>query len=79
MPKSTMTSKGQITVPKEVREHLGVGPGDRLDFQIRDGGAVVVESETVDLRNLRGALKRRGPRVSLAEMERAIRRGAAGR
>lgn len=74
-----MTSKGQITVPKEVRDYLGVGPGDRLDFQIRDGGAVLVESETVDLRNLRGALKRRGPRVSLAEMERAIRRGATGK
>jgi len=79
MPSATVTSKGQITVPKEIREHLGVEAGDRLSFQIGRGGEVIVEPETVDLRSLRGMLKRRGRRVSLAAMELAIRRGANGR
>jgi AbrB family looped-hinge helix DNA binding protein len=74
-----MTSKGQITVPKEIRDHLGIEPGDRLSFEIGQRGEVIVEPETVDLRSLRGALKRRGRPVSLTTMERAIRRGAAGR
>lgn len=77
MPSATVTSKGQITVPKEIRAHLGVEPGDRLSFQIGSGGEVVVEPETVDIRSLRGRLKRQGRRVSLRDMELAIRRGAA--
>ena len=77
MPSATVTSKGQITVPKEIRDHLAVKPGDRLNFQIGSGGEVVVEPETVDIRSLRGRLKRKGRRVSLRDMELAIRRGAA--
>ena len=79
MPRATMTSKGQITVPQEVRKHLGIEPGDRLSFHIADDGAVTVESETVDFRTLRGMLKRRGRPVSLRAMENAVRRGASGR
>jgi looped-hinge helix DNA binding domain, AbrB family len=77
MPKATLTSKGQITVPKEIRDHLGVDAGDRLNFQIREGGEVLVESETIDLRTLRGAVKGRRRRVSLQQMDEAIRRGAS--
>jgi antitoxin PrlF len=79
MPTATMTSKGQITVPKEIREHLRVEPGDRLSFHIGGDGEVVVEPETLDVRTLRGALKRRGRPVSLDDMQRAIGRGAARR
>lgn len=79
MPKATLTSKGQVTIPKEIREHLGVEAGDRLSFEIREGGQVVVEPETIDLRSLRGVLKRRGKTVSLRSMDNAIRRGASGR
>lgn len=79
MPASTITSKGQITVPKEIRDHLGVDAGDRLSFHVGPAGEVVVEPETVDLRSLRAMLKRRGRRVSLADMDAAVRRGASGR
>jgi antitoxin PrlF len=78
MAKATLTSKGQITIPKEIRDHLGLSAGDRLDFQIAEGGAVLVEPETVDMRSLRSILKP-GRKVSLVEMDRAIRRGASGR
>lgn len=41
MPTSTITSKGQTTVPKEVRDALAVGPGDKLTWEVR-GGKVVL-------------------------------------
>ncbi len=79
MPSATVTSKGQVTVPKEIREHLGIEPGDRVNFQIGSGGEVIVEPEPVDIRSLKGMLKHHGRRVSLEAMEEAIRRGASGR
>ncbi|MEO8378248.1 MAG: AbrB/MazE/SpoVT family DNA-binding domain-containing protein [Acidobacteriota bacterium] len=79
MPSATVTSKGQITVPKEIRDHLGITAGDRLSFQIGSEGEVLVEPETTDVRSLRGMLKRRGRRLSLEDMDLAIRKGATGR
>ncbi|HRD47297.1 MAG TPA: type II toxin-antitoxin system PrlF family antitoxin [Caulobacter sp.] len=38
-----LTSKGQVTIPKGVRESLGVGPGERIEFRINDRGEVVIE------------------------------------
>jgi AbrB family looped-hinge helix DNA binding protein len=77
MPRSTLTSKGQITVPTAVREALAVHPGDTLSFLIHDDGTVTVEAETVDLLQLRGAVEpaRRG--VTVEDMNEAIRRSAA--
>ena len=77
MPAARITSKGQITVPKAIRDALGVEAGDRLAFRIQPDGAVLIEPETVDLRALRGRLvpERRG--VTVEEMDEAIRR--AGR
>ena len=78
MARSTLTSKGQITLPKEIREHLQLESGDRVNFEIRDG-TVIVEAETTDIRTLRGIVQRRGGAVSLKQMEEAVRRGASGR
>ena len=39
---TNMTSKGQVTIPKRVREHLGIGPGSAVDFELTDGGEVLV-------------------------------------
>lgn len=75
MPGSRITSKGQVTIPKAVREALGVGRGDRVAFRVQEDGTVVLEPETLDLRTLRGRLKPRGRGVTLLEMEDAIRRG----
>jgi len=78
MPIATLTSKGQTTIPKEIRDLLGLAPGDKLDFVVEADGRVVLRPATVDLRQLRGLLakKRRKP-VTLDEMERAIVAGAA--
>jgi antitoxin PrlF len=79
MGASRMTSKGQITVPKAVRDALGVGPGDRLAFRIDDDGRVLVEPETVDIRTLRGVLKPRRRGVGLEEMAAAVERQVSTR
>ena len=77
MPTSTLTSKGQITLPKEVRTRLGVRPGDRVEFVIEDTGGVRLHAGGIDVGALRGLLRRSGRRpVSLARMDRAVRRGA---
>ena len=78
MPATTITSKGQVTIPKAIRDLLGLRPGDRLVFLATADGRVVVEPETVDVRSLRGLLAHEGPPVSLEEMDRAIAEGAAG-
>ena len=77
MPESTLTSKGQITLPKAVREALAVHPGDTLAFRIRDDGTVTVEAVSIDLRELRGAIKPRKRGVTVEAMNDAIRRSAA--
>lgn len=76
MPKSTLTSKGQITLPKAVRETLAVHPGDRLAFRIHDDGTVTVEAETVDLRALRGTIRTGVRGVTVEAMNETIRRAA---
>ena len=40
MAAATITSKAQVTIPKEVRDHLHVGTGDRIDFVISGPGKV---------------------------------------
>jgi AbrB family looped-hinge helix DNA binding protein len=76
MSSATITSKGQITVPKDIRDALGVHPGDRLAFRTREDGTVVVEAETVDLMTLRGMLKPKRKGMTLEAMNEAIRRTA---
>lgn len=76
MPATTITSKGQVTIPKAIRELLGVRAGDRVSFFQTQDGQIVVQAETVDLRSLRGVLAHEGPAVSLEEMEEAIAEGA---
>ena len=74
MPATTLTSKGQVTIPKVVRDFLRIKPGDRLDFVIEADGRVVVRPGTRRAQDLKGVLYRRGRRpVTLAEMDAAIR------
>ena len=73
MPTATVTSKGQITIPKAVREELGLTEGDRVAFRVLEDGSVIVEPETVDLLDLKGALKPKRKGVTVADMDAAIR------
>lgn len=70
MQESTITSKGQTTIPKKVREALALKPGDRLRYVIRGGDVSLAKGRKVS--TLSGILKRKGPPVSLEKMEQAI-------
>lgn len=75
---ATLTSKGQVTVPKKVRDELRLHAGDQLDFITRDDGHIEVIPRRADMRELKGMLPRPRRTLSLEEMERAIAEGAAG-
>ena len=77
MIESTITSKGQTTLPKDVREHLGLAPGDRVRYLIVGDEVRLVRPRKV--MSLCGALPHDGPPVTLAEMDRAVRDEAASR
>lgn len=77
MSESTITVKGQTTLPKTVRQALDLGPGDRLRYIILDDGQVRL-MRTRAVAGLAGLLRREGQAtVSLDEMDRAIAEGAS--
>ncbi|MDQ6681167.1 MAG: type II toxin-antitoxin system PrlF family antitoxin [Pseudomonadota bacterium] len=57
MAESTVTAKGQTTVPRQVREQLGVGPGTRLVWHVMPGGGLIVRAKTHSVLDLAGSLK----------------------
>jgi antitoxin PrlF len=74
MPRSTLTSKGQITLPKQVRDKLDLDTGDPIDFVIQPNGDVLLKPAKFDIRNLQGILKSRRKRpVTVEEMNAAVR------
>ncbi len=74
MPTATLTSKGQITIPKKVRDSLGLRPGERVDFVLKENGEVVLKRATVRIEELAGLLRRRGRKpVSVEQMNKIIR------
>jgi antitoxin PrlF len=75
MPTATVTSKGQVTIPKEVRDLMHIDAGDQIDFVVTDHGDVFLRSVSLDIRALRGLLRRpRRGNVSVEEMNTAILR-----
>lgn len=72
METATITSKSQITLPKAVREQLGVGPGDKIQFVPAWQGFRLVVIKA-DITSLRGLFKgRRKKPLSIDEMNRTI-------
>jgi AbrB family looped-hinge helix DNA binding protein len=75
---ATLTSKGQITIPVQVRTALGVDAGDRVEFVEVGKGEFNVVAATRSVRELSGMLYRKGRKpVSIEEMNAAIAKGAA--
>ncbi|MBI2336279.1 MAG: type II toxin-antitoxin system PrlF family antitoxin [Deltaproteobacteria bacterium] len=57
MPTSVLTSKGQTTIPKDVRKLLKIETGDRIDFIIKEDGSVMLKPAMISVRELKGILK----------------------
>jgi len=75
MAKATVTSKGQITIPANVRTELKVGPGDRVEFVKVSEGQWIVLAAVEDAVKLRGIVAAKRA-VSIEEMDSAIRHRA---
>lgn len=73
MSTSTLTSKGQITLPKDIRSHLRLAEGDRLEFLINDDGSVRLRPVSGSVRRLQGMFRREGaPAQTLEQVDEAI-------
>jgi AbrB family looped-hinge helix DNA binding protein len=79
MPRATVTIKGQVTIPKAVRDHLSIEAGDQVDFRFEEGRRVVLEPVTVRAADLKGILRRPGMRPLRTEEMDLIIRQRAGR
>ncbi|MFB6262337.1 MAG: AbrB/MazE/SpoVT family DNA-binding domain-containing protein [Bradymonadaceae bacterium] len=73
MSSATVTSKGQITIPKELREDLGLEPGDTVHFVLREDGEVVMEPEGRNIRELQGCIEPDVGGVSVEAMKDVVR------
>ena len=69
MAESTITSKGQTTVPLEVRKRIGGAPGTRLVWHVMPDGGVIVRAKNRSILDLAGVLKApKGKRVAVEDM-----------
>lgn len=75
---ATVTSKGQTTIPAELRERLGIEPGTKLVFTVLPDGRVIMQAQTGTVADLAGLLRREGQRpVSIEEMDQGIAEAVA--
>lgn len=74
---ATVTSKGQVTIPKPIRDRLHLEAGDKIDFIVDEAGDVRITPVTVPVARLKGMVPKPGSPVSLAKMDEAIARGAS--
>jgi antitoxin PrlF len=78
MAVAKLTSKGQVTIPMEVRQKLRLKPGDRIDFVLEKGGEVRVKALKRPITDLLGILKGAGRRpLSVEEMKEVVVEAAA--
>jgi AbrB family looped-hinge helix DNA binding protein len=75
---SSLTSKGQVTIPKELRDQLNLAPGDKVKFFLQPDGHVVILPK-LPASALRGMFRSRVGPVSIEDMEEGIRKGATRR
>jgi antitoxin PrlF len=69
MATATITSKGQTTIPKEVRAAANLKPGDRIHFAVLEDGTIIVHVENRSIRDISFKFPG-GKRVSIARMNR---------
>ncbi|HSH48443.1 MAG TPA: AbrB/MazE/SpoVT family DNA-binding domain-containing protein [Halomonas sp.] len=78
MTTSTLTSKGQVTIPAQVRASLGVGAGDRIEFVEVEKGKFTILAVNRPVQELKGMIRKPKRPVSIEEMNDAITRQGAG-
>ena len=77
MATATVTAKGQVTIPVEVRNRMGLDAGDRIEFVELESGGYAIKPAIDDVRMLKGLLRKPSKPVSVEDMNAAVRaRGA---
>jgi antitoxin PrlF len=74
---ATVTSKGQVTLPAEARRRLRISPGSKLEFIVIDQERLEVIPVVETITNLKGMVPKPKKPLSLADMEKAIAKGAS--
>jgi antitoxin PrlF len=72
MPTATVTSKGQITIPVQVRLSLGLDAGDKIDFVEIEKGQFVLKPRTASIRDLEGCVPKLNYVPTIEEMKEAV-------
>jgi AbrB family looped-hinge helix DNA binding protein len=65
---STLTTKGQTTIPKDIRDSLGMKPGDRMTFTMLPDGTVLMRVKNKSVMNVAGRLRRKGQKALPVEL-----------
>jgi len=77
MPSATLTSKGQITIPIQVRTALGLDFGDKIDFVETEKGQYAIRPRTASIRDLEGCVPKLDHVPTIEEINEAILDAAA--
>ena len=72
MTTATITSKGQVTIPKDVRIRLGIGTGDRVEFVEVQDGVFQIVAATQDVQVLKGIVPKPKKPVTIEDMNQAV-------
>jgi AbrB family looped-hinge helix DNA binding protein len=72
MATATVTSKGQITIPAQVRASLGIDTGDRIEFVALDNGKFAIMAATHSVTDLKGLIRKPAKTVTIDDMNQAI-------
>ena len=79
MSRATLTSKGQLTLPKDVRDRLGLKTGDKLDCVVSGEDEITLRRRSLDVSDLIGILHVPGKRATIEDMNRAAEDAAIER
>lgn len=69
---TTITSKGQVTIPAGIRKVLGLNAGDKIDFVLKEGNQVEIIPVNVSIKSLKGSVPKSERIVGVEEMNQVI-------
>jgi AbrB family looped-hinge helix DNA binding protein len=76
---TTISTKGQLTIPAQIREQLGLEPGTKVRFLVDDDGSLVLFPIQGKLDDLFGILPKPGKRLTIKEMKATVEKAAVAR
>ena len=77
MTTSTLSRKGQTTIPMEIQRLLNLKPGDKIQYFVESDGRVSLVPKTLSFKNLKGVLPKPSKTMSIEEMDEVIRQRVA--